>query len=56
MTDDIIQHLSTVDVFEDHVVVVLVDDHFAHSTNIRVIEEHGEGSFAESSDFLGCIL
>ena len=46
MADDIIQHLSTVDVFENHVVVVLVDDHFAHSANIRVVEEHGEGGFA----------
>jgi len=37
VTDDVVQHLSSVHVFKDHIVVVLVNDHFSHSTDIRVI-------------------
>jgi len=56
MADDVVEHLTTVNVFENHVVVVLVDNHFAHSADVGVIQEHGEGGLAEGSDFLGCVL
>jgi len=51
MADDIIEHLPTVDVLEDHVVVMLVNDHFAHSTDIRVMEEHGKCGLSKSTNF-----
>jgi hypothetical protein len=37
MADDVVQHLSSVHVFKDHIVVVLVNDHLSHSTDIRMI-------------------
>ena len=56
MTYDIIQHLATVDVFEYHVVVMLVNDHFAHAAHIWVVQEHGKRSLPQGPDFFGCIL
>ena len=52
MTDNIIQHLTPIDVFEYHVVVMLVDDHFAHAANVGMVEEHGESRFANGTNFL----
>jgi hypothetical protein len=51
MTDNVIQHLTTIHVFEDHVVVMLMHDHFTHSTDIWMVEKHGEGCFAECANF-----
>lgn len=56
VADDIIKHLTAVDIFEDHVVMMLVNNHFAHSADVWVVEEHREGSLAEGADFLGSIL
>lgn len=50
VTYNIVEHLSTVDVLEHHVVMMLVDNHLAHPTDVRVIEQHGESSFSESTD------
>ena len=52
MTNNIIEHLSTVDILKDHVVVVLVDDHLSHAADVGVVEEHGEGSLSESANLL----
>jgi len=52
MANDIIEHLSTVDILKDHVVVVLVDDHLSHAADVGVVEEHGEGSLSESANLL----
>ena len=41
MRDDVIEHLSAVDVLEDHVVVVRVDDQLAHAADVRVVEQLG---------------
>jgi hypothetical protein len=38
MTDDIIQHLSAVHVLEDHVVMMLMDNHLSHPTDVRVMK------------------
>ena len=56
MGDDIIEHLPTRDVLEDHVVVMLVDDHLPHPTDVRVVEEHTERGFPNRTDFLGMFL
>ena len=42
VADDIVQHLTTIDVFENHVVVVLMDDHLElpHATDVGVVEKH----------------
>ena len=56
VTDDVVKHLATVDVLEDHVIVVLVNDHLAHAAYVRMVEEHGEGRFSECASLFGSIL
>jgi hypothetical protein len=52
VTDNVIQHLATVDVFENHVVVMLVDNHFPHAADIGMVEQHRERSLSHGSDLL----
>lgn len=41
MTDDVVEHLTATHVLEYHVIVMLMDDHFAHTADIGMVEEHG---------------
>ena len=41
MADDVVEHLASADILEDHVIVVLVNDHLPHAADVRVVEEHG---------------
>lgn len=52
VANDVVQHLPAVDVLEDHVVVIGVDDKLAHSTDVRMMEEHGECGFTDGPNFL----
>ena len=52
VTDDVVQHLASVDILEHHVIVMLVDYHFSHAAYVGVIEKHGEGGFTKSANFL----
>ena len=56
MADDVVQHLPPVHVLENHIVVVLVDDHFAHAANIRMVKEHRKRSLTQRPDLLRRIL
>ena len=56
VTDDIVQHLTSIDVLENHIIMMLVNYHFSHATYVWMIEKHGQGSFAKSPDFLGGIF
>lgn len=56
MSDDIVEHLTTVDVFEDHVVMMLVSYDFSHSADVGVVEEERERSFTDCTDFFGCVF
>ena len=38
VADDVIEHLASVDILKDHVIVMLVDNHFAHATDVGVVE------------------
>ena len=40
MADDVVEPLTTIDVFKDHVVVMLMDDHFAHAADVWVVQQH----------------
>lgn len=40
MANNIIEHLTAIDVLGHHVIVMLVDNHLAHAADIWVIEEH----------------
>lgn len=56
VTNDVVQHLTSIDILENHIIVVLVDYHFSHATYVGVIEKHGKCGFSKSSDLLGGIL
>jgi formylmethanofuran dehydrogenase subunit E-like metal-binding protein len=38
MANDEIEHLSAIDILKDHVVVMLMHNHFAHAADVRVVE------------------
>jgi len=40
MANDIVQHLTTIDIFRNHVIVVLMDYHLAHATDIGMVKKH----------------
>ena len=50
VADYVVEHLASIDVFENHVVVMVVDNHLSHATDIRVVEEHGKCRFPEGPD------
>jgi hypothetical protein len=56
MADDIVQHLTSIDVLENHIIVMLMDDHLSHAAYVGVIEKHGKASFTKSSNLLGGIF
>jgi len=39
VADDKIEHLSTIDILKDHVVVVLMDNHLTHAAYIGMVEK-----------------
>ena len=56
VADDVVEHLATADILEHHVVVVLVYDHLAHATDVRVVKKHRQGSFSQRPNLLRGIL
>ena len=52
----VVKHLTTVNVLEDHIIMVLVNDHLPHTTNVRVMQKKTKGSLANSSDLFGCVF
>lgn len=56
MTDNVIQHLAAVDVFENHIIMVLVNDHLSHATDIRMVEKHRQRCFAKCSGLFRGVL
>lgn len=39
MADDVVEHLSTVDVFKDHIIVVRMNDHLSHTADVRMVQQ-----------------
>lgn len=56
MCDDVVEHLAAVDVLEEHVVVVLMDDHLAHAADVRMVQQHRQRRLAQRADLLRGIL
>ena len=52
VADDVVEHVSTIDVLEDHVIMILLNDHLAHATYVGMVEEHRDRSFAKDADLL----
>ena len=44
MGDDVVEHLTAVDVFEEHVPVVVGPNHVTHAADIRMVQEADDGS------------
>lgn len=55
MRDDIVEHLTAVHVFKQHVPMIAGAHDIAHTTNIRVADEADNGRFSRCPDFLGAI-
>ena len=56
MRDDVIQQLTSVDEFKDHIVVIWVTDDISHSTNVWVVKKERDGGFTDGTYLLGFIL
>ena len=41
VADDVVEHLAATHVLEHHVIMMLMDDHFAHAADIGMVQEHG---------------
>jgi hypothetical protein len=39
MTNNVIQHLDVADIFKYHVIMVLMNDHLVHCTDVGMVEE-----------------
>jgi hypothetical protein len=50
MTDDIVEHLATIDVFEEKVEMTLGDDDIPHCTDIRVSKESDNCGLPDSAN------
>jgi hypothetical protein len=55
MGDDIVEHLSTVDILEEHVPMKICTINVSHATYVRMVNETNNGGFASSPDFFGVI-
>lgn len=55
MRDDVVKHLSTIDVFEEHVPMVGRPHDISHATDIWVVQESDDSSFSSCSDLLGVV-
>ena len=56
VANDVVKHLTTIYIFGDHIVMMLVNNHLAHAAYVRMVEEHGEGRFSECASLFGSIL
>jgi hypothetical protein len=54
--DDVVEHLPPIDILEDHVVVVLVDDHLAHAADVRVVQQHAQCCLPKCPRLLAGVL
>ena len=56
MRDDVVEHLSSAHVLEDHVVMIRMNHHLRHPTDMRMMKKKNDGRFSNSSDFFGSFL
>ena len=56
MSDDIVEHLTTIDMFEHHIMMVRMCDHFTHATYVGMEQQHLETAFTYDAHFLRGIL
>ena len=52
MTDDVVEHLASVDILEQHVPVVVCPDNIAHAADVRVVGQCDDCCFSCCADLL----
>jgi len=52
MTDDVVEHLASINILEKHVPVVVCPDNIAHAANIRMIGQRNNRRLSCRADFL----
>jgi len=40
VADDVVKHLTTIDVLANHVIMMLMNYHLAHAADVGMVEEH----------------
>jgi hypothetical protein len=50
MTDDVVEHLAAINVFEEKVEMALSNDHVPHGTDIRVSKESHDCGLPDSAN------
>lgn len=55
MADDVVEHLTSVDILEEHIPVVICPDHVAHTTDVRMIGQGDDGGFTRCADLLAMV-
>jgi hypothetical protein len=56
MGDDVVQHLTAVDIFEQHVPVVVGPDDVSQAAHVGVIEQGDYGSLPSGADLLALLI
>jgi hypothetical protein len=56
MGDNIIQHHRVMYKLKDHGIVLMVDGHLSHLTNVRMMKQRRQNGFAEDADVFAPIL
>lgn len=56
MGDDVIKHLSSVDILKHHVIMIGMNDHLAHATDERMMQKQLQAALANGTNLLGLIL
>lgn len=54
--DDVVEHLSAIDIFEQHVPVVVCTDNIAEAANVGMTEEGNNGSLSGGTDLFGMVV
>ena len=52
MADDVVEHLASVDILEQHVPVVVCPDNIAHAADVRVVGQCDDCCFSCCADLL----
>lgn len=55
MRNDVVEHLATIDIFEEHVPVIIGADNITHATDVRMVDQGDNGSLSCCADFFGVV-
>lgn len=55
MRDDVVEHLTPIDVLEEHVPMIIGAHNISHAANVGMIQEGNDGCLARRSYFFGLI-